>query len=159
MSSIAWRGKMKQDMNSGLWVRANSDDIAKDIKASKFRKGIWRRGKKRTIYNAYGRPICEVRVSDFGNSEHEYDDHQDAVARPDPVSLSAQLGSKDAAREALSVDSVLEAKSLAEAQLAFSKAKQAYASRPGHPETQALWARAKSDLKVSQLRQQLLSGG
>lgn len=90
---LAWRGKMKLDPKSKLWVRAESDRMAEELLVTKSRPGLLQRvgGRKKTIYNGAGRPIAEVQVSEAGNSHHVYDDHQDAVARPEQVKLSAQV--------------------------------------------------------------------
>lgn len=138
MSTVAWRGKMKQNA-LGLFVRATTDELAREIKAARFQKGLWRRGRRKTIYSGSGKPICEVTVSDFGNSEHEYDDHQDAVARPDTVvaSWSDFVDNHPVLLDSLDVDDAREA---------YGKARRALARDPSDTEAQASWRRAKIDL-------------
>ncbi len=68
MAAISWRGKLKQDPVTGLFVRATADDMAAEVKSRRFRRGMWQRGRRKTIYNGAGRPVAEVTVSDSGNS-------------------------------------------------------------------------------------------
>ncbi len=86
-----FRGKAQQEAN-GLWVARKAAEFAHDMRSQKARPGLFnRRSRKRTVYGPTGRPIAVVHVSGFGNTEHEYDDHQDAVVRPDPVKISAEM--------------------------------------------------------------------
>lgn len=90
----SWRGKMCHDPDTGLWlkaeVRQTADAIAAQIRHSRFRRGILtRRDVRKTVLDAAGRPVAEVRVDGSGNSHHEWDDRIDAVARVDTVKLSA----------------------------------------------------------------------
>lgn len=95
--SVTWRGKMKYDQATHLWVRDQSDAIAHDVKGSRFRKGFLRRTIKKTLYSPSGRPICEVQVNGVtGNSHHVRDEGIDAVARPDTLVLSAQMKARRA---------------------------------------------------------------
>ena len=72
-----------------LWVCRTADALAAETKTSTFRRGLLKRKTVyRTIYDHYGRPVCQVKVDDAGNSQHEFDNHQDATARPEPIRLS-----------------------------------------------------------------------
>jgi len=82
----AFTGDFAYDNEVNLWVTSASEEMAREVKGSKFRLGfLQRKNKTRTIYNHFGKPIAQVRCSDLGHSEHEFDNHQDAVVRPEPV--------------------------------------------------------------------------
>ena len=86
-------GDAAYDAEVNLWVCRQSELIADEIKGAKFRRGLLKRKPTtRTIFDRYGRPICKVKVNDSGSSEHEFDNHQDAVARPSPVKMSLIRG-------------------------------------------------------------------
>jgi hypothetical protein len=78
---------------SGLMVATSeimttSDALAADIRAKKARHGlIQRRPKERVLLLPDGRKVA-VQVDDFGNAHHVWDDHQDAVVRPEPLRLT-----------------------------------------------------------------------
>ncbi len=83
-----FRGQATQDEN-GLWVTRKATEFAHDMRTQKARRGMFKRkDRKRTVYGPTGRPIAVVHVSGFGNTEHEFDNHQDAVARPHTVKVS-----------------------------------------------------------------------
>ena len=85
-----FRGKAQQQ-EDGLWVARKAAEMARDMKTTKTRPGMVQRSDRRkTVYGPSGRPIAVVKVHGSGNTEHEYDNHQDAVARPDPVKISAE---------------------------------------------------------------------
>ncbi len=80
-----WYGQ-EYDPEIGMWVAKSADSMALEMKGHSFRRGILkRRNYRKTIYNQHGKPIAQVHVHDSGNTEHEFDNHQDGVARPDPV--------------------------------------------------------------------------
>lgn len=73
----------------GLWVARRAQQLADETQATRARPGLLqRRDRHETVYGPTGRPIAKVKVSDWGNTEHEFDDHQDAVARPRTVTAS-----------------------------------------------------------------------
>ncbi len=87
---LKFRGQA--NLEDGLWVARKASEFAYDMRTQKARPGLFQRqNRKRTVYGPSGKPIAVVHVSGFGNTEHEYDDHQDAVARPDPVKLSMSV--------------------------------------------------------------------
>lgn len=66
-----------------MWVAKKADAMAWEMKGRNFVKGLLQmRRSRRTIYNQFGRPVGQIKMSDSGNTEHEFDNHQDAVARP-----------------------------------------------------------------------------
>ncbi len=74
------------DPEVNLWVAKSADAMAREQAEGSFVRGMLKRRKrKRTIYNQYGRPIAQIVMSDSGNTEHEFDHHQDAIARPLPA--------------------------------------------------------------------------
>lgn len=82
-----FKGKAVQD-ETGLWVARQAEIWAQDMKARISRPGMLQRvNEVKTVYDQHGKPICQVKISDFGNTEHVYDDHQDAVVRPNTVKL------------------------------------------------------------------------
>ena len=89
-------GDAAYDAEVNLWVCRQAEAAADEIRSSKFRRGFLKRKPiTRTIFDRYGRPICKVKVNDSGiATEHEFDNHQDAVVRPEPVipDLLALLG-------------------------------------------------------------------
>jgi len=142
LSLISWRGKLKQDPGTGLFVRATADDMAAEVKARRFRKGFLNRSKSKTIYSSSGRPIVEVRVDEAGNSEHEYDDRQDAVARPGPVVVN---WSEFVDQHPVLMDSM----SVSEATVAYDRARVRVTGDPRNSEALAQWSRAKIDLNAA----------
>ena len=144
MSGITWRGKMKLDPEVGLWVRQTADNIAHEIQFSRFRRGFLRRGRRKTIYNRAGRPVAEVNVHDSGNSEHEFDEHRDAVVRPKTIAVTW-----DMAREAH--NSFDEVPSLEEAQRTFNLVRAKRAKHPDDPQVEAEWGRAKAELNTARM--------
>ena len=81
-------GRMEFDQDVNLWVSRASDQLAQDVRTTPFRRGILKRkAQVRTIYDPYGKPVCQVRLNDVGSAEHEFDNHQDAVARPLPIEM------------------------------------------------------------------------
>lgn len=146
--AITWRGKMRHDPRTKLWVTRTAEELALEAKTARWRRGMWRRGKKKTVYGPTGRPIAEVRVSDFGNTEHEYDDHQDAVARPDPVKL-------DFAEIADIVPGFGDVMSLDVARVRYDEARKQFARSPSDPEALAQWSRAKAELFAARQRARL----
>lgn len=84
----AFNGTASQT-EEGLWVARRAQQIAIEVRSTKARPGLLQRtNRTETVYGPTGRPIAKVKVSDWGNSEHEFDDHQDAVVRPRPVKAS-----------------------------------------------------------------------
>ena len=82
-----WYGQ-EFDPELKLWVARDADVMANEMRSRNFIKGLLNRRKAtKTIYNQYGRPIGQIKMSDSGNTEHEYDNHQDGTARPLPIVL------------------------------------------------------------------------
>lgn len=75
------------DPETKLWVAKRAEQAATEIRDASFRRGLLKRRRKPiTIYGPHGKPVGEIRVHEqTGSTEHEYIDHQDAVARPLPA--------------------------------------------------------------------------
>lgn len=83
---VVVRAQTEWDPEINLWVISQANAMATEKKNARFIRGLLqRRNTTKTIYDRYGRPICKVKCSDFGNTEHEWENHQDAIARPDAV--------------------------------------------------------------------------
>jgi len=149
MVAVKWRGRMSQNP-AGLWVRQQSDLIAAEVKSRRFQRGLlWSRTRKHTIRDNAGNPIGQIRVSDFGNSEHEYKDHQDAVVRPDPVRVTSA-----AARQGMAPQDVIEslrktALPMDLAQKEYEAARLAVEQLPSDPLVQERWRKAKQGMNAS----------
>lgn len=146
--TVTWRGRMSQN-ETGLWVRQQSDLLAVEVKSSRFRKGLLWGGRKKTIRDNAGNAIGQIRVSDFGNSEHEYKDHQDAVARPNPVSVT-----QAAARQSMEEGDLIArlrktAVPMDQASTEFQAARLALSQLPDDPVVQARWREAKKTMSAS----------
>ena len=140
-----WRGRMSQADN-GLWVRQQSDLLAVEVKAQRFRRGLLWGGRKRTIRDNTGRAMGQIKVSDSGNSEHEYKDRQDAVVRPAPVSITA-TAAKDGIEEGDLIRRLEQTtRTLPVAEAEYKAARLAVSQLPSDALVQARWVKAKQDL-------------
>jgi hypothetical protein len=148
--TVTWRGKLKFDPGLKLWVRQNADELAREIQTTKWRRGLWNRGRKKTIYNAYGRAVGEVNVHDSGNSEHEFDDHQDAVVRAPVVKVDWSMAEKHIDPAVLAEIPDVE---VASADYRAARAK--WEAAPTDPEVAAEWMRAKERLRVARMHNRL----
>jgi hypothetical protein len=80
-------GLMVIDAEKVWEITQTSDALAAEQQATKFRTGLLQRKPREVMIRNLGGPASNtsmvIKLSDWGNSEHEFDDHQDAVARPD----------------------------------------------------------------------------
>ncbi len=75
--------KQEFDPEVNLWVARRAQEIGNEVRNTKHRKGMLKRRRKPiTIYDQYGNPVAQIKISDTGSTEHEFDNHQDAMARP-----------------------------------------------------------------------------
>lgn len=85
-------GLLVIDADKVAEIRRLSEAKAADVKARKFRPGMLHGKPRDILVTNVGGPASGVsmviRTSGAGNSELEYDDRQDAVARPDPIRYS-----------------------------------------------------------------------
>lgn len=74
---------------SGLLVASESARLAAKQKAERTRTGMLkRRPVEKVLHLPDGRTMV-VRIDDSGTAaEHEFDDHQDAIVRPDTIRYS-----------------------------------------------------------------------
>jgi len=146
--TTTWRGRMSQAEN-GLWVRQQSDLLAVEVKAQRFRRGLLWGGRKRTIRDNTGNAVGQIKVSDSGNSEHEYKDRQDAVVRPYPVSITASAAKLGAEEGDLIQRLQAVAVPMDTATAEYDAARLAFGQRPSDSVVQARWMKAKRDLSAS----------
>lgn len=75
--------KQEYDPEVNMWVARRAREVGEEVRSAPYRKGILnRRRKPITIYDQYGKPIAKVKIHDTGSTEQEFDNHQDANARP-----------------------------------------------------------------------------
>ena len=87
--------KQEYDPEVNLWVAQRAKEVGEEVRNAKYRKGMLSRRKKPiTIYDQYGKPAAVIRVNDMGSTEHEFDNHQDAAARPHAASTKSEVGRK-----------------------------------------------------------------
>ncbi len=128
----------------GLWVAKEAQRFSNEMRSGKARRGLFtRRDRKRTVYGPTGRPIAVVHVSGFGNTEHEFDDHQDAVVRPDPVKVDlAELRDRTAWQMNVDTSGPLPPPGFLDAELARLRAR--VETNPGDADAWAEYKQAKN---------------
>lgn len=152
---MIWRGKMKQDPRTHLWVKAQSDVLAAEETGHKFRRGfLRRRGFKKTLYGPSGRPVAQVNIHGSGNSEAEFDDGQDAVARPDSLQVNWSMAREHMPNLAADNDLPTMEQALSDAQAARRNLEGA----PSDPGYQAEWRRAKNTMSAVKAKDRILRG-
>ena len=76
------------DPETNLAIVRTADAHAEEMQNVPFRRGLLQRtNQRRTLYDQYGNPLADLKVHDSGNTEVEFDEHQDATVRPQPVRL------------------------------------------------------------------------
>lgn len=77
---------------TAIMCNARSDQLAAEMKATRFRRGILgRRSRYVTVYGPDGRPAGRIHIHDSGNSEHDLGSRQDAVVRPDAIRVRVSV--------------------------------------------------------------------
>ena len=87
--------KQEYDPEVQMWVARRAQEVGEEVRSSGFRRGLLKRRRKPiTVYDQFGRPVAKVRITDTGSTEHEYDNHQDATARPLPIIPKTRIQEK-----------------------------------------------------------------